>query len=76
MLGATSPIDLLGTRAGSKPSKALPDVSEWRTLAEPFGHGRCILQMNERGYDALLERPERLDEQGQAHSGEDVKPAL
>lgn len=24
-------------------------------LADPFGHGLCILQMNERGYDALLD---------------------
>ncbi len=27
-------------------------------LADPFGHGLCILQMSERGYDALLEDPE------------------
>jgi predicted enzyme related to lactoylglutathione lyase len=30
-------------------------------LADPFGHGICLLQMNEKGYDALLE---------------DVEPAL
>ena len=23
-------------------------------LADPFGHGFCLLQFNERGYDALL----------------------
>ncbi len=23
-------------------------------LADPFGHGICLLQMNERGYDALV----------------------
>ena len=99
MLGATSPIDLLGTQAGSKPSEALPSTKRefgrhWTpvhldfvvadlddvvrralasgatldrevqeraygrmaNLADPFGHGLCILQMNERGYDALLER--------------------
>lgn len=29
-------------------------------LADPFGHGFCLLEMNERGYDALLESPEDL----------------
>lgn len=33
-------------------------------LADPFGHGLCILQMNERGYDALLD-----DERGNDGSG-------
>ena len=23
-------------------------------LADPFGHGFCLLQFNDRGYDALL----------------------
>lgn len=27
-------------------------------LADPFGNGFCLLQMNERGYDALLDEPE------------------
>lgn len=27
-------------------------------MADPFGHGFCLLQMNGRGYDALLDRPE------------------
>ncbi len=27
-------------------------------LADPFGHGFCILEMNARGYDALLDAPE------------------
>jgi predicted enzyme related to lactoylglutathione lyase len=27
-------------------------------LGDPFGHGICLLQMNEKGYDALLEKPE------------------
>lgn len=104
MLGATSPIDLLRVRAGSKPSKALAgarrdygrhwtpvhldfvvddlddvvrracaagatldrEVQErpygrMANLADPFGHGLCILQMNERGYDALLEEGEQLE---------------
>ncbi len=26
------------------------------TLRDPFGHGLCLLQMSERGYDALLTR--------------------
>ena len=106
MLGATSPIDLLCVRAGSKPSAALADgkrdygrhwtpvhldfvvddlddvvrrasaagatldrevqerpYGRMANLADPFGHGLCILQMNERGYDALLEEaehPERV----------------
>ena len=30
-------------------------------IADPFGHGICILEMNERGYDALLEEPEKLE---------------
>ncbi|HEV8245403.1 MAG TPA: VOC family protein [Polyangiaceae bacterium] len=29
-------------------------------MADPFGHGFCLLQMNERGYDALLEQPENV----------------
>ncbi|MDF2694130.1 MAG: hypothetical protein K0S65_2513, partial [Labilithrix sp.] len=28
-------------------------------LGDPFGHGICLLQMNEKGYDALLEKPEQ-----------------
>jgi hypothetical protein len=24
-------------------------------LADPFGHGFCLLQFNQKGYDALLE---------------------
>jgi predicted enzyme related to lactoylglutathione lyase len=27
-------------------------------MADPFGHGFCLLEMNERGYDALLDEPE------------------
>ena len=27
-------------------------------LADPFGNGFCVLEMNHRGYDALLEEPE------------------
>jgi predicted enzyme related to lactoylglutathione lyase len=30
-------------------------------MADPFGHGLCLLQMNARGYDALLEEPEDVD---------------
>ena len=29
-------------------------------MADPFGHGFCLLQMNERGYDALLDEPEEI----------------
>ena len=104
LLGGTSPIDLLRSAAGSRPSKALPEAKRdyarhWTpvhldfmvedlddvvrracaagatldrevkerpygrmaNLADPFGHGLCILQLNARGYDALLETPERLD---------------
>lgn len=103
MTGATSPIDLLRTPAGSSPSAALPNATRaygrhWTpvhldfvvddideavaratsagatldrpiqdqpygrlaNLADPFGHGICLLEMNEAGYDALLETPERL----------------
>ena len=35
-------------------------------LADPFGHGLCILQLSARGYDALLDAPERLDDGGNA----------
>lgn len=97
ILGATSPIDLLANRAGSRPvqeSDALRDyarhwtpvhldfiVSDVNTavaravaagavlerpirdeaygqiagLADPFGNGICLIQMSERGYDALLD---------------------
>jgi predicted enzyme related to lactoylglutathione lyase len=27
-------------------------------LADPFGHGICLIEMNARGYDALLDAPE------------------
>lgn len=35
-------------------------------LADPFGHGLCILQLSARGYDALLDAPERHDDGGNA----------
>jgi predicted enzyme related to lactoylglutathione lyase len=38
-------------------------------LADPFGHGICILQMNERGYDALLEQPELFEGDSASESG-------
>ena len=28
-------------------------------LADPFGHGICLVQLSERGYDALLAQPAR-----------------
>lgn len=105
MLGATSPIDLLCTPAGTAPSKMLPSAQRtfdrhWTpvhldfvvddveaavaralaagatmdrdvqdrpygrmaNLADPFGHGICLLEMNERGYEALLDTPETLTE--------------
>lgn len=34
-----------------------PSTYKWgriAVLADPFGHGFCLLQFNERGYDALL----------------------
>jgi predicted enzyme related to lactoylglutathione lyase len=96
LLGASAPIDLLGTEPGSVSSPGgsaqrdfrrhwtpvhldflVDDVGaavarateagavlegEIRTevygrqanLADPFGHGICLIQMNEVGYDALL----------------------
>ena len=27
-------------------------------FADPFGHGFCMIQFNEQGYDALMEPPE------------------
>ena len=104
MLGATAPIDLLGTPSGTAP---LPTNSSMRrdfsrhwtpvhidfvvddldatvrravgagatldrevqdrpygrmaNLADPFGNGLCILEMNSRGYDALVDEPEDLE---------------
>ncbi len=29
-------------------------------LADPFGHGFCLLEMNARGYDALVDTPEKI----------------
>jgi predicted enzyme related to lactoylglutathione lyase len=29
-------------------------------LADPFGNGLCILEMNSRGYDALADEPEQI----------------
>ena len=43
-------------RAGAKlevPPKEAP-YGRIAMLADPFGHGFCLLQFNERGYDALL----------------------
>ena len=42
--------------AGAKLEAAAKDTAYGRIamLADPFGHGFCLLQFNERGYDALL----------------------
>lgn len=42
--------------AGAKLEAEAKDTSWGRIamLADPFGHGFCLLQFNERGYDALL----------------------
>jgi predicted enzyme related to lactoylglutathione lyase len=42
--------------AGAKLEVAAKDAAYGRIamLADPFGHGFCLLQFNERGYDALL----------------------
>lgn len=42
--------------SGAKLEVAAADTSYGRIamLADPFGHGFCLLQFNERGYDALL----------------------
>jgi len=42
--------------AGAKVEAAAKDTAYGRIamLADPFGHGFCLLQFNERGYDALL----------------------
>ena len=43
--------------AGAKLEVPARDTSYGRIamLADPFGHGFCLLQFNERGYDALLD---------------------
>ncbi len=42
--------------AGAKLEAEAKDTTWGRIamLADPFGHGFCLLQFNERGYDALL----------------------
>jgi predicted enzyme related to lactoylglutathione lyase len=30
-------------------------------LADPFGNGLCLVEMNRRGYDALLDEPEDIE---------------
>ena len=42
--------------AGAKVEAPAKDAAYGRIamLADPFGHGFCLLQFNERGYDALL----------------------
>ena len=44
-------------RAGAKLEAPAKDAAYGRIamLADPFGHGLCLLQFNERGYDALLD---------------------
>jgi predicted enzyme related to lactoylglutathione lyase len=104
MLGDGVVVDLLGTRAGTKVSRALPSVKRdfsrhWTpvhldfvvvdldaavkrataagatlerevqerpygrlaNMADPFGHGFCLIEMNARGYDALFDAPETLE---------------
>ena len=43
--------------AGAKVDAAAKDAPYGRiaALADPFGHGFCLLQFNARGYDALLD---------------------
>jgi predicted enzyme related to lactoylglutathione lyase len=43
--------------AGAKLEAPAKDAAYGRIamLADPFGHGFCLLQFSERGYDALLE---------------------
>jgi predicted enzyme related to lactoylglutathione lyase len=43
-------------RAGAKLEASAKDAPYGRIaiLADPFGHGFCLLQFSERGYDALL----------------------
>ena len=43
--------------AGAKLESPAKDTSYGRIamLADPFGHGFCLLSFNDRGYDALLE---------------------
>lgn len=53
-------VDAAVTRAvaaGAKLETPAKDTAYGRIamLADPFGHGFCVLQFNERGYDALLE---------------------
>ena len=42
--------------AGAKLETAAKDTAYGRIamLADPFGHGFCLLQFNDKGYDALL----------------------
>ena len=42
--------------AGAKLEAPAKDAAYGRIamLADPFGHGFCMIEMNERGYDALL----------------------
>lgn len=46
-----------GVDAGAKLEAPATNTSYGRIamLADPFGHGFCLLQFNERGYDALLD---------------------
>jgi predicted enzyme related to lactoylglutathione lyase len=30
-------------------------------MADPFGNGFCLIEMNARGYDALLDEPEEIE---------------
>jgi predicted enzyme related to lactoylglutathione lyase len=49
--------------AGAKLDREIQDrpFGRMANLGDPFGHGICLLQMNARGYDALLDAPEPLD---------------
>lgn len=46
-----------GVQAGAKLEAPATNTAYGRIamLADPFGHGFCLLQFNERGYDALLD---------------------
>jgi predicted enzyme related to lactoylglutathione lyase len=49
-------------RAGATLDREVQDRPYGRmaNLADPFGNGLCVIEMNSRGYDALVEEPEEI----------------
>lgn len=57
LIGLPSPIYLLEKKSGTFPfpgSKQTRSYEQLSMYRDPFGHGLCLIQFSENGYDELL----------------------